>query len=165
MSDIFDTKQSFADLGLRPEVVSGIAEAGFAHPTQVQAALIPKAITGRDIMGQSKTGTGKTAAFTLPLLERLAENSRRPHKGTPRALILAPTRELAAQIGDSIKTYGRYLHLSHTVIFGGVKQFHQVKALRRGVDILVATPGRLLDLMQQGFIKLHEIEFFVLDEV
>ncbi|MGE4550505.1 MAG: DEAD/DEAH box helicase, partial [Opitutales bacterium] len=122
-------------------------------------------LEGRDLLGTAQTGTGKTAAFTLPLLQRLAENSRRPHKGAPRALILAPTRELAAQIGDSIETYGRFLRLSHTVIFGGVKQFHQVKALRRGVDILVATPGRLLDLMQQGFIKLHEVEFFILDEV
>tara|TARA_Y100000588_G_scaffold164035_1_gene178155 strand:+ start:13038 stop:14429 length:1392 start_codon:yes stop_codon:yes gene_type:complete len=147
------------------ELQRAVAAQGYDTPSPIQEECIPHLLEGRDLLGTAQTGTGKTAAFTLPLLERLAENSRRPHKGTPRALILAPTRELAAQIGDSIETYGRYLHLSHTVIFGGVKQFHQVKALRRGVDILVATPGRLLDLMQQGFIKLHEIEFFVLDEV
>ncbi len=147
------------------ELQRAVTAQGYVKPSPIQEQCIPHLLEGHDLLGTAQTGTGKTAAFTLPLLERLSKNSRRPKKGTPRALILAPTRELAAQIGDSIETYGQYLRLSHTVIFGGVKQFHQVKALRRGVDILVATPGRLLDLMQQGFIKLHEVEFFVLDEV
>ncbi|MFP6901703.1 MAG: DEAD/DEAH box helicase [Opitutales bacterium] len=147
------------------ELQRAISAEGYVTPTPIQEQCIPHLLEGRDLLGTAQTGTGKTAAFTLPLLQLLPENSRRPRKGTPRALILAPTRELAAQIGDSIQTYGRFLRLAHTVIFGGVNQFHQVKALRSGVDILVATPGRLLDLMQQGFIHLNEVEFFVLDEV
>jgi ATP-dependent RNA helicase RhlE len=124
-------------------------------------------VEGRDLIGTAQTGTGKTAAFILPLLQRLGEDlgRGRPRPGTPRALILAPTRELAAQIGDSIRSYGRFLPFSHTVIFGGVAQSHQVSALNRGVDILVATPGRLLDLMNQRYIRLEEVEVFILDEV
>jgi len=117
------------------------------------------------MLGNAQTGTGKTAAFALPLLQRLSNNYRRLQKGTPRALILAPTRELASQIGESIQAYGRFLHLSHTVIFGGVNQSRQVKALNLGVDIVVATPGRLLDLMQQEFVHLSEVEVFILDEM
>jgi len=138
---------------------------GYVTPTPIQEQCIPDLLNGRDLLGTAQTGTGKTAAFALPLLQRLSANTRRPRPGTPRALILAPTRELAAQIDQSIETYGRFLRLTHTVIFGGVNQFHQVKVLKRGVDILVATPGRLLDLMQQGFIRLDEIEVFILDEV
>jgi ATP-dependent RNA helicase RhlE len=150
---------------LIPEIQRAVAAEGYVTPTPIQEQCIPHLMEGRDLMGCAQTGTGKTAAFALPILQRLSGNYRRPQKRTPRALILAPTRELAAQIGESIHTYGRFLFLSHTVIFGGVNQFHQIKALNRGVDILVATPGRLLDLMQQGFIHLNEVEIFVLDEV
>ncbi len=150
---------------LVPELQKAVAAQGYCDPTPIQAECIPHLLDGRDLLGSAQTGTGKTAAFTLPLLQQLDSEPRRPKKGCPRALILAPTRELAAQIGDSLSTYGRFLRLSHTVIFGGVNQFRQVNALKRGVDILVATPGRLLDLMQQGHIHLHEVEIFVLDEV
>ncbi|HSG29569.1 MAG TPA: DEAD/DEAH box helicase [Candidatus Krumholzibacterium sp.] len=150
---------------LIPELQRAIAAEGYDTPTPIQEQSIGHLLAGRDLLGSAQTGTGKTAAFTLPLLQRLAANRKRPSKGTPRALILAPTRELAAQIRESIQTYGRYLGISHTVIFGGVSQFHQVKALSHGVDILVATPGRLLDLIQQGYIHLGEVEVFILDEV
>ena len=150
---------------LLPEIQRAIAAEGYQTPTPIQEECLPHLLEGRDLLGTAQTGTGKTAAFTLPLLQRLVKDERRAARGTPRALILAPTRELAAQIGDSIQTYGRFLGLRHTVIFGGVNQHHQVKALNQGVDILVATPGRLLDLMQQGFIHLNKVEMFVLDEV
>jgi ATP-dependent RNA helicase RhlE len=150
---------------LIPELKQAVAAEGYVTPTPIQEQCISQLLDGRDLMGSAQTGTGKTAAFALPLLQRLAENTRRPRKGPPRALILAPTRELAAQIGESIQTYGRFLRLGCTVVFGGVNQFHQVKALNRGVHILVATPGRLLDLMQQGFIHLDEVEVFILDEM
>lgn len=150
---------------LIPEIQRAVAAEGYVTPTPIQEQCIPHLLEGRDLLGSAQTGTGKTAAFALPLLQRLSGRSHRPRKGTPRALILAPTRELAAQIEESIRTYGRFLRLRHTVIFGGVNQVNQVKALNRGVDILVATPGRLLDLMQQGFIHLNEVEVFILDEV
>ncbi len=156
-------KGVFVDL--IPEIQRAVANEGYDTPTPIQEQCIPHLLEGRDILGSAQTGTGKTAAFALPLLQRLATAPRRMPKGTPRALILAPTRELAAQIGDSIQTYGRFLNTRHTVIFGGVNQHRQVKALQRGIDVLVATPGRLLDLMQQGFIRLGEVEVFVLDEV
>ncbi len=149
---------------LIPELQRAVAAQGYVTPTPIQEKCIPHLLEGRDVLGSAQTGTGKTAAFTLPLLERLAGNRTPPRRGTPRALILAPTRELAAQIADSIRTYGRFLRLNHTVIFGGVNQGPQVRALKRRVDILVATPGRLLDLMQQGFIHLDEVEVFILDE-
>ena len=149
---------------LIPKIQRALAAEGYINPTPIQEQCIPHLLQKRDLLGVAQTGTGKTAAFALPLLQRLDANNHRPRMGTPRALILAPTRELAAQIGESIQTYGRFLSLRHAVIFGGVKQFHQVKALNRGVDILVATPGRLLDLMQQGFIHLNEVEVFILDE-
>jgi len=154
-----------AFVDLIPELQRAISDAGYATPTPIQEQCIAHLLEGRDILGSAQTGTGKTAAFTLPMLQRLSAQGRRPAKGTPRALILAPTRELAAQIGESVRTYGRHLRISHTVIFGGVNQFRQVKALNRGVDVLVATPGRLLDLMQQGHIHLNQVEVFVLDEV
>ncbi len=147
------------------EIQRAVASEGYVSPTPIQEQCIPHVLEGKDLLGSAQTGTGKTAAFTLPLLHRLASNPRQIQKGTPRALILAPTRELAAQIGESIRAYGRFLRLSHTVIFGGVNQTPQVRALNRGVDILVATPGRLLDLMQQGFIRLKGVEIFILDEV
>ncbi len=141
-----------------------IAGEGYTTPTPIQQQTIPHLLAGRDVLGCAQTGTGKTAAFTLPLLQALTStpNNRKP--GHPRALILTPTRELAAQIGQSIATYGQYLQIRHTVIFGGVGQMPQERALRQGVDIVVATPGRLLDLMQQRHICLDAIEIFVLDE-
>jgi ATP-dependent RNA helicase RhlE len=150
---------------LIPEIQQAIAMEGYVTPTPIQEQCIPHLLKGRDMLGNAQTGTGKTAAFALPLLQRLSKNYRRLQKGTPRALILAPTRELASQIGESIQAYGRFLLLSHTVIFGGVNQSRQVKALNLGVDIVVATPGRLLDLMQQEFIHLSEVEVFILDEM
>ncbi|MDB3940086.1 DEAD/DEAH box helicase [Verrucomicrobiales bacterium] len=150
---------------LIPELQRAIKKAGYAVPSPIQEQSIPHLLEGKDLIGGAQTGTGKTAAFTLPLLERLSKSGGRPKKGTPRALILAPTRELAAQIGESVEVYGKFLHIFHTVIFGGVSQGRQVKAMQRGVDILVATPGRLLDLMGQGYINLNEIEYFILDEV
>ena len=142
-----------------------LVDAGYRTPTPIQAKSIPHLIKGRDLLGCAQTGTGKTAAFALPILQDFAQrHHRRPRAGHPRGLIMAPTRELAAQIDDSIATYGRYLRITHTVIFGGVKQHSQVQALNRGVDILVATPGRLLDLLQQGLLALGDVEVFVLDE-
>jgi len=150
---------------LIPALQRAVAAEGYRIPTPIQEQSIPHLLDGRDLIGTAQTGTGKTAAFALPLLQRLSGHRRRARRGTPRALVLAPTRELAAQIGESIRSYGRFVRVSHTVVFGGVSQFHQVKALSRGVDILVATPGRLLDLMEQGFIRLNEVEIFTLDEV
>ena len=150
---------------LMPELQRAVTSEGYVTPTPIQEQCIAHVLAGRDVLGTAQTGTGKTAAFALPLLQRLRANPGRPQRNTPRALILAPTRELAAQIGDSIKAYGRFLRSNHTVIYGGVSQHPQVKAMARGVDVLVATPGRLLDLMQQRHIFLNKIEVFVLDEV
>ena len=131
--------------------------------TPIQAAAIPPLLEGQDVLGCAQTGTGKTAAFLLPIIQRLA---MRQGEGKPkiRALVLTPTRELAAQIGENFETYATYLDLRHRVIFGGVSQKPQVSALRRGIDVLIATPGRLLDLHGQGFIELGDVDFFVLDE-
>jgi len=141
-----------------------VAEEGYTTPTPIQQQAIPHLLAGRDLLGCAQTGTGKTAAFTLPLLQEMTLSSKAVSGGRPRALILTPTRELAAQIGDSIRTYGRHLAVTHTVIFGGVSQHAQVQALRRGPDVVIATPGRLLDLMGQGHIHLDRIELFILDE-
>ena len=149
---------------LLPEIGRAVSEAGYHTPSPIQEQSIPALLEGRDMLGCAQTGTGKTAAFSLPILQHLQKNKRRPQSGKPRALILAPTRELAAQIGDSIAKYGKHTKASHTVIFGGVGSNPQIKAVRRGVDVLVATPGRLLDLMNQGHIDLSAIEIFVLDE-
>ncbi len=149
---------------LLPQLQRALTEAGYKQPTPIQEKAIPPLLEGRDLFGCAQTGTGKTAAFTLPILQILQQKKRPSFSTEPRVLILAPTRELAAQIGASISTYGRHLSLRRTVIFGGVGQAGQVAALKRGVDLLVATPGRLLDLMQQGFISLRGIEIFVLDE-
>ena len=149
---------------LLPSLQRAVAEEGYTIPTPIQTQSIPHLLNGRDLLGCAQTGTGKTAAFTLPLLQYLTQQKRAPSRGRPRTLILAPTRELAAQIGDSIRVYGRHLRISHTVIFGGVGQHPQVAAVTRGMDIVVATPGRLLDLMQQGHIRLDAVEVFVLDE-
>ena len=141
-----------------------VAEEGYTTPTPIQQQAIPHLLEGKDLLGCAQTGTGKTAAFTLPLLQEMSATNKRAQSKMPRALILSPTRELAAQIGDSIATYGRHLRVSHTVIFGGVGQNPQVKALQRGVDVVVATPGRLIDLMDQGYVSLDLIELFILDE-
>jgi len=139
-----------------------LSEAGYTSPTSIQEQAIPPILKGSDIFGCAQTGTGKTAAFALPVLQQLFSNKTKGQH--PRALILAPTRELASQIGKSIEQYSRHLPISHTTIFGGVSQHAQVKMLRTRVDILVATPGRLMDLLQQGLVKLDHIEHFVLDE-
>lgn len=135
---------------------------GYTSPTPIQQQAIPLVLDKRDIFGCAQTGTGKTAAFALPILQLLQE--KKPAKRAIRALILAPTRELALQISDNFKAYSKNLQIVHTVIFGGVSQSRQVSDLQRGVDVLIATPGRLLDLMQQGYIKLDAVEHFVLDE-
>tara|TARA_Y100001934_G_scaffold43299_1_gene52200 strand:+ start:1057 stop:2307 length:1251 start_codon:yes stop_codon:yes gene_type:complete len=154
---------SFDTLDLIEPLRRAVAQAGYESPTPIQAKAIPPLLEGRDVLGCAQTGTGKTAAFLLPILQRLASS---PTQGKPkiRALVLTPTRELAAQIGDNFKEYAKFLPLRHRVIFGGVKQGAQVADLRRGIDVLVATPGRLLDLQGQGFIHLNNVEFFVLDE-
>lgn len=141
-----------------------VAEEGYTLPTRIQSQAIPHLLAGRDLMGCAQTGTGKTAAFVLPLLHAFTTHKRAPARSRPRALILAPTRELAAQIGDSIRAYGRHVYVSHTVIFGGAGQQPQVAALHRGAEIVVATPGRLLDLMRQKHVHLDQLEVFVLDE-
>ncbi len=152
----------FSELGLIPEILRALDESGYESPTPIQRQAIPPALSGKDVLGCAQTGTGKTAAFSLPLLQRIDEVA--DDEPCLRALILTPTRELAAQIGESISTYGADLGLEHAVIFGGVSDKPQISALRRGLDILVATPGRLLDLMNRGFVSLADLEVFVLDE-
>jgi len=160
----FVTTPNFAELGLAEPLLRALSDAEYTHPTPIQAKSIPALLEGRDLLGLAETGTGKTAAFVLPLLHRLTAEGGRPQPGAPRALILAPTRELAIQIGESIHAYGRHVRISHTVIFGGVGQRPQVTAIARGVDILVATPGRLLDLIDQRHLRLDKIRTFILDE-
>jgi ATP-dependent RNA helicase RhlE len=155
---------SFTTLDLIEPLQRALADEGYTTPTPIQAQSIPHLLQGKDLLGCAQTGTGKTAAFALPMLQYLTQNKKMPSRGAPRALILAPTRELAAQIGDSFRAYGKFLRITHTVIFGGVGQNPQVQALARGIDVLVATPGRLLDLMNQGHVRLDGIELFVLDE-
>ena len=149
---------------LLPEIGRAVSEAGYQIPTPIQEQAIPPLLEKRDIMGCAQTGTGKTAAFMLPILQRLLKQRRKPVSGRPKVLILAPTRELAKQISDSAAKYGKHTGIRQTVIYGGVGQFPQVKALRRGVHVLVATPGRLLDLMEQRHVNLSQVEVFVLDE-
>jgi ATP-dependent RNA helicase RhlE len=156
---------SFQNLNIIDPLQRALAKEGYITPTPIQMQAIPHLLKGKDLMGIAQTGTGKTAAFVLPILQRMSEKLKAPIPGTPRVLVLAPTRELAAQIGQSFATYGQFLRFKHTVVFGGVGQGPQVRVLSRGVDILIATPGRLLDLMNQGFIKLKGVEFFVLDEI
>ena len=153
----------FTTLGLSTELLKAVAEQGYDSPTPIQQQAIPIVLEGKDIMAGAQTGTGKTAGFTLPLLQRLNEQ-RHPGKPWVRALILTPTRELAAQVQESVNTYSKYLRLRSTVIFGGVKINPQINQLRQGVDVLVATPGRLLDHVQQKTLDLSRVEIFVLDE-
>jgi ATP-dependent RNA helicase RhlE len=153
---------SFESLGLAPALLRALAEQGYAEPTPIQAAAIPVVLEGHDLLAAAQTGTGKTAAFALPLLQRLADapaGSRRP-----RVLVLTPTRELAAQIDDNLHAYAKHLHVRSAVVFGGVGMGPQVNALRRGVDVVIATPGRLIDHMQQRTVDLSGIEVLVLDE-
>jgi ATP-dependent RNA helicase RhlE len=155
---------SFADLGLVEPLLRALRAKSYASPTPIQRQAIPALLQGRDLLGIAQTGTGKTAAFALPILQALSAGRDRARPRAPRALVLTPTRELAAQIGQSFADYGHFLPLRHAVIFGGVGQMPQVQALRRGVDVLVATPGRLLDLLQQRHVILDDVGIFVLDE-
>jgi ATP-dependent RNA helicase RhlE len=151
---------SFADLGLKPELLRAVDEKGYSVPTPIQAKAIPAVLAGGDVLAGAQTGTGKTAAFVLPILQKLGQAGGR----APRALVLTPTRELAAQVADSARTYGRYVGIRTVVVFGGVSINPQIDALYNGCDLLVATPGRLLDLAEQGALDLRSVECFVLDE-
>ncbi|MDE0736281.1 MAG: DEAD/DEAH box helicase, partial [Pirellulaceae bacterium] len=164
----------FESLLLHKSLLRSLAAAGYEEATPIQEKAIPEVLKGRDLIGCAQTGTGKTAAFALPTLQLLmnsehaetgsAKRRKRSGKRAIRALILAPTRELAGQIADSLRTYGEFASLRHTAIYGGVSQVPQVKSLRNGIDILVATPGRLLDLIGQGFVNLNSVEILILDE-
>jgi ATP-dependent RNA helicase RhlE len=164
LSAIFKQKtlMTFENLGLVEPIQKALKAEGYVTPTPIQAQAIPHLLEGRDLLGCAQTGTGKTAAFAIPILQNIY-TARTEQRGI-KALILTPTRELAIQIDESFAAYGKYTRISHTVIFGGVSQNAQTNALRRGIDVLIATPGRLLDLMNQGFVRLDTIQFFVLDE-
>jgi ATP-dependent RNA helicase RhlE len=162
--DFYVTNRKFSDLGLAEPILRALNTRNHVIPTPIQARAIPELLAGKDMLGIAQTGTGKTAAFALPILQQLIQQSGNKRPRGPRALVLAPTRELAIQIGEEFRAYGQHLPLRHTVIFGGVGQKPQVDALARGVDIVVATPGRLLDLMGQRRLALGAVEFFVLDE-
>ena len=156
--------KTFSELNLIEPLLRAVSARNYDTTTPIQAETIPPLLAGRDVLGCAQTGTGKTAAFALPILQHIAERpslSKRPYV---RALVLAPTRELAAQIGTSFEAYSQFLKIRQTVIYGGVRPSTQIQALKRGADILVATPGRLLDLQEQGFVDLNQVEFFVLDE-
>ncbi|NBP28905.1 MAG: DEAD/DEAH box helicase [Flavobacteriia bacterium] len=155
---------TFHDLSLIQPLLTAIERVGYTHPTPIQAKAIPPILNGQDLMGCAQTGTGKTAAFAIPILQRLTLKSRPEGKRKIRTLILTPTRELAIQIEENIQAYGKDLDHRHAVIFGGVNQHSQVQQVKNGIDILVATPGRLIDLHQQGYISLQHLEIFVLDE-
>lgn len=155
---------TFDELGLRAELLETIKQSGYTTPTPIQAKAIPLVLSGQDLLAAAQTGTGKTAAFTLPLLQRLAEKETPSGRRPTRVLVVAPTRELAAQIGENTRIYGKGLPLRSAVVFGGVGMQPQVDKLRRGVDILIATPGRLLDHLRQGTTKLDHVETVVLDE-
>jgi len=157
------TGLSFEDLGLSAPLLRALEEKGYAAPSPIQQQAIPAVLGGRDLMAAAQTGTGKTAGFTLPMLERLSHGAR-PGRGQIRALVLTPTRELAAQVLDNVREYSRHLRLRSEVVFGGVKINPQIQRLQQGVDVLVATPGRLLDLHQQGAVHFERVEFLVLDE-
>ncbi len=157
---------SFESLGLIEPLLKAVAETGYTTPTPIQAQAIPAVIAGGDLLAGAQTGTGKTAGFTLPLLHKLSTTPAPATQGKRpiRALILTPTRELAAQVEESVRVYGKYLPIKSMVMFGGVGMGPQLSGLRNGIDILVATPGRLLDHHQQGNLDLSKVEFFVLDE-
>jgi ATP-dependent RNA helicase RhlE len=155
---------SFQDFGLADAIMRALKEENYHTPTPIQAQTIPLAMSGRDVIGIAQTGTGKTASFALPILHRLLENRTKPQPKSPRVLVLSPTRELSGQILDSFNAYGRHLRLTATLAIGGVPMGRQVRALMQGVEVLVATPGRLLDLVQGNALKLNQVEFLVLDE-
>ncbi|MGE5475587.1 MAG: DEAD/DEAH box helicase [Bacteroidales bacterium] len=155
---------TFTELGLAEPLIRALDAEGYSHPTPIQAQAIPHLVEGRDVLGIAQTGTGKTAAFALPILHRLDADRRRAAPRSARVLILTPTRELAVQIGEGFAAYGKNIRFRRTVIFGGVGQVPQVQAVAGGVDVLVATPGRLIDLMDQGHLTLNSVEFLVLDE-
>jgi ATP-dependent RNA helicase RhlE len=156
---------TFDELNLIDPILKALKEEGYTNPTPIQAQAIPSLLQGKDLLGCAQTGTGKTAAFAIPIIQLLYnEREQERKRKLTSTLILTPTRELAIQIGDSFEAYGRYTGLKHTVVFGGVSQHGQTNALKHGIDILIATPGRLLDLMQQGFVDLNHIKLFVLDE-
>jgi ATP-dependent RNA helicase RhlE len=155
---------TFEELGLCPPLLKALAAEGYTAPTPIQLQAIPFALAGRDVQGIAQTGTGKTAAFALPILQRLAANPKRVGPGGCRVLVLSPTRELASQIADSFRTYGKFMNLKSTVMFGGVPKGRQARAMQMGVDILVATPGRLMDHMQDRTVRLDQVEILVLDE-
>ena len=154
----------FNELNLLEPILNALTKQGYTEPTPIQQQAIPYVLEGRDVMGCAQTGTGKTAAFAIPIIQRIHASKQADNSNKIRALIVTPTRELAIQIEESFKNYGSELKLRYTVIFGGVNQSQQVNRLKNGVDVLIATPGRLLDLQQQGFIKLGNLEIFVLDE-
>ncbi len=155
----------FSELELIPQIQKAIEKQGYTEPTPIQEQAIPELLKGKDLLGCAQTGTGKTAAFSIPIIQHIALDRMRDMKRRKiQSLIVTPTRELAIQIGENIDAYSQFTDVTSTVIFGGVKQHHQTKALNKGVDILVATPGRLLDLINQGFITLRHIKYFVLDE-
>lgn len=156
------TQNTFQDLGLHEKILKAVAESGYEKPTEIQAKAIPSILMMRDVVGIAQTGTGKTASFTLPMIEILQGGVAKARM--PRSLVLAPTRELAAQVADNIEKYGKYLQLSHALIVGGVNAGDQIAKLERGVDILIATPGRLLDLFERGNVLLRDIKFLVIDE-
>ncbi|WBL25971.1 DEAD/DEAH box helicase [Zunongwangia sp. HGR-M22] len=155
---------TFKELGIIDSISRALEDKGYSEPTPIQQQAIPILLKGKDLLGSAQTGTGKTAAFTIPILQRLVEGVPPKGKRKIRVLIITPTRELAIQIADNIDTYSKYTDIRNTVIFGGVKQHQQVRKIQSGIDILTATPGRLLDLINQGFISLNNIEHFVLDE-
>jgi len=156
---------SFEALQFPAPIQRALSERNYSSLTPIQAQALPPLLEGRDLLGCAQTGTGKTAAFSLPILDVLYDDPQNIQPRTARALVLTPTRELANQVGESLRTYGKYMDIYHALVYGGVGQGPQVSAMRRGVDILVACPGRLLDLVEQGHIDLSEVEFFVLDEV
>jgi len=156
--------QSFSELNLAPPIFRAVMAEGYERPTPIQTAAIPHLLLGRDLIGCAQTGTGKTAAFALPILQRLLTLRKKALPRGARVLVLTPTRELAAQVSESFKTYGRHLDLTHALVFGGVGYAPQVKSISRGADVLVATPGRLLDLMNKRHVVLSGVEVFVLDE-
>ena len=158
----FAVLEAFIKLGIAPEIIEALSAQGYSQPTPIQEQAIPAALNHQDVLGTAQTGTGKTAAFSIPIIQHLMRDAGK-NRGI-KALILTPTRELALQIDESVEAYGANVRLKHAVIFGGVGQQPQVDAIKRGVDIMTATPGRLLDLMQQGYIDLRNVQFFVLDE-
>ena len=156
--------KTFSQLNLIEPLLQAVSAQNYQTTTPIQEATIPPLLAGKDVLGCAQTGTGKTAAFTLPILQKIAQQSGLRKHANIRALVLAPTRELASQIGTSFEDYGQFLDIRHSVIFGGVNSNRQIQSLKRGIHVLIATPGRLLDLQQQGFIDLSRLDFFVLDE-